>query len=73
MPTTSDDIIPTWFLPTFYGDIQLETETEGFSAVITTKLTPKEKDAIAKLAGAPARCTSARICSPATSPSPVVA
>jgi len=41
--------IPTWFLPSFFGDVRIEAETETSCTVITTQVTPQEREALAKL------------------------
>jgi hypothetical protein len=47
--TTTMPTIPTWYLPSYFGDIRLDAQTDTSCVVITTELTPKEKAAIGKL------------------------
>lgn len=41
--------IPTWYLPSFYGDIQLRATGKDSCDVITTQLTSQEAEALKKL------------------------
>jgi hypothetical protein len=41
--------IPLWFIPTFYGDIRLEAKDDSSCVMITTNMTPTEKEAVEKL------------------------
>jgi hypothetical protein len=41
--------IPTWYIPSFFGDIRLTSTGESTCDVITTNLTSKEKGALTKL------------------------
>lgn len=43
-------MIPLLYIPSFYGDIRLETQTPGFTKVIAEKTTPIEQVALGKLA-----------------------
>jgi hypothetical protein len=47
--TETMEPIPLWFLPSFHGDIRLEAEGKTKCRLITTELTPSEKDAIGRL------------------------
>jgi hypothetical protein len=38
--------IPTWYLPSFYGDIQLKATSDTTCDVLTTELTKQERDAL---------------------------
>jgi hypothetical protein len=42
--------IPVWFIPSFHGDIRLETIDEKTCLLIAEKVTPREKAALDKLA-----------------------